>query len=157
MIKKLLIILGVLLILAAGSLYEILLAPNTFDGDRFITVSKGESFRSVIDSLEKAGVIRNRILFDLAGRIEKLTTTMQIGKYRFKSGMSNRDILHDIHTGLTVEMIIVTIPEGLRPQKQAKLFAQKLGVDSARFMELVGDSLFAEQVGVHSGNLIGYL
>jgi UPF0755 protein len=155
--RALLIAVGALLIVSAIFFYEVLLAPNTFTGDRFIIVSRGESFRSVVDSLEKAGVIRSRLLFELAGRTERLTTTIQIGKYRFSSGMSNREILRDIHAGLTVEMITVTIPEGLRPQKQARILSQKLGIDSARFMQLVSDSLFAAQVGVSAGNLIGYL
>jgi UPF0755 protein len=137
--------------------YVILWMPNTFDGDRIVIVSKGENFQQVTDSLQSAGVLRSRLLFDIAGRILGSTTKLQIGKYRFKSGASNLSILDNIQNGRTVETITVTIREGLRATTQAKIFAKELGIDSARFMELVNDSGFAHQLGVPSDNLMGYL
>ncbi|MBI1806298.1 MAG: endolytic transglycosylase MltG [Ignavibacteria bacterium] len=151
------IVFGFLAVVGGIIIYEILWAPNTFDGDRFITVSRGETFKQVIDSLEHAGVIRNRVLFDIAGRLRGLTTTMQIGKYRFKTGMSNSEILRDIHLGTTTELITIHIPEGVRASRQAHIFARSLGIDSARFMYLVNDSSFAHSIGASSNSLTGYL
>lgn len=156
MLKKLLIAAGALcagLLLAA---YAVFWLPNTFEGDRFITVSKGESFRQVLDSLERAGIIRSRTLTDIAGRISAYTTRMQIGRYRFRSGMSNIDVLHDIRYGETAELIRVLIPEGLRPSGQAHILALHLGIDSARFVALVHDSALARTLGAHAPSLIGY-
>jgi len=138
-------------------LYEIFWAANTFEGDRFITVSKGENFQQVSDSLDHAGIIRNKMLADIAGRISGYTTRMQIGKYRFKSGMSNLDILKDIRFGSTVEMIVISLPEGLRPERQDHLLVKYLGIDSIRFITLVHDSSFIHQLGIESTSLIGYL
>lgn len=157
MIRRLLIGLGVLVVLALFAFYEILWAPNSFDGDRFIHVSKGENFPQVIDSLENAGIIRSRLLFDIAGRILESTTKMQIGKYRFKSGMSNHEILEDIRWGRTAEAIAIAIPEGLRATRQARLLARRLGIDSTRFVALVHDSGFARSLGVADTSLMGYL
>ncbi len=148
-----LFLLGIAFILT----YQIFWASNTFEGDRFIIVSKGENFQQVLDSLDHAGIIRSKKLADLAGRISGYTTKMQIGKYRFKSGMSNFDILKDIRFGSTVELIIVSIPEGLRPERQAHLLAKNLGIDSVRFMTLVHDTSFIHQLGIESNSLIGYL
>ena len=60
--------------------YEILWAPNPFDGDRVITVSKGDTFRQIEDTLITSGVVRNRFLFNLAARLLGSTRKMQIGK-----------------------------------------------------------------------------
>jgi UPF0755 protein len=90
-------------------LYIVLLAPNTFQGDRFITVSKGENFTQVVDSLSQVGILRSRATFEIAGRMLDLTTRMQIGKYRFKSGISNKEILEDLRHGRNIELIAVTI------------------------------------------------
>lgn len=152
-----LITIGILLAIGVFILYEILWAPNTFDNDRFIMVSKGENFPQVIDSLQKAGIIRSRILFDVAGRMLDYTTRMQIGKYRFKSGMSNKEILEDIRFGKTIELITLTIPEGIRAARQARMFARHLGIDSSRFMALVHDEAFAKQLNVPATSLEGYL
>ena len=146
-------------ILALGLflLYEILWAPNTFEGDRFIIVSKGESFQDVLDSLEKVEVVRSRTFISLAGRMLELTTKMQIGKYRFKSGMSNKEILEDLRYGNTIEAITVTLPEGYRASRQAQILKRQLGIDSVRYMQVVTDSVFCRSVGVNAPTLEGYL
>src|SRR5690349_4964069 len=157
MLKRLLIALGVVILGAGLAAYAVFYLPNSFDGDRLITVSKGESFRQVLDSLEHAGILRSRTLIDAAGRLSGYTTRMQIGRYRFRSGMSNLDILRDIRYGETAELIRVTIYEGLRPAAQAHLLALHLGIDSSRFMALVGDSVLAHRLGADAPSLIGYL
>jgi len=149
-----------LLIVVGGILlflYVIFWAPNTFDGDRIVIVSKGENFQQVTDSLQRAGVIRSRLLFDIAGRLLGSTTKLQIGKYRFKSGASNLDILDNIRYGKTVELITVVIPEGLRATTQAKIFARELGIDSSRFMSLVNDENFTHSLSIEGSSLMGYL
>ena len=154
---RLLQILVVILALGFFILYEILWAPNNFEGDRFIIVSKGETFQSVMDSLQNAGVIRNRTLFSVAGRMLELTTKMQINKYRFRSGMSNKEILEDLRYGKTIEAITVTLPEGLRAVRQARVLAHQLGIDSTRFLKFVTDSTFCRSMGVDAPTLEGYL
>jgi len=146
-------ILGGVLLIA----FIIFWMPNTFDGDRFIKISKGENFRQVTDSLEKAGILRSRLTFEVAGRLLGSTRKMQIGKYRFKSGTSNQSIIDNIQYGRTIETITVTIPEGLRATSQARMFAKNLGIDSAKFIEYVNDPEFAESLGVQSSSLLGYL
>ena len=81
------------LFILAGLLivYFVFFVPNTFEGNRFITVSKGENFTQVVDSLAQAGIIRSRATFEIAGRALNLTTRMQIGKYRFRSGVSRSE------------------------------------------------------------------
>ena len=138
-------------------IYETFLSPNYFEGDRFIIVSRGETFENVTDSLISAGIITNRFYFKAAGRILGWTTKMQIGKYRFKSGVSNFEILDIMHGGKTIETITVTIPEGYRTTTIAKICEEKVGVDSARFMSFVNDSSFARKLEVEAGNLNGYL
>ena len=145
------------IVLAFLTVYQVFWAPNTFESDRFITVSKGESFAHVTISLEQDGIIRNRLLFDIAGRMLKFTTTMQIGKYRFTSGMSNKEILEDLHYGKTIEFIVVNIPEGLRATKHARIFARTLGIDSARYVSLVFDSSFTRGLNIPARSLEGYL
>jgi len=146
-----------ILVLGVFILYEILWGSNGFEGDRFIIVSKGETFQGVMDSLQNAGVIRSRMLFSVAGRMLDLTTRMQIGKYRFRSGMSNKDILEDLRYGKTIEPITVALPEGFRAARQARILAHQLGIDSTRFLKLVADPAFCRSVGVDAPTLEGYL
>ena len=155
--KWLVRILAAVLGLGLIAAYEILWAPNSFEGDRSLTVSRGENFQQVLDSLENGGIIRSRALIDAAGRILGLTTKMQIGKYRFTSGMSNREMLEDLRSGRTIEPITVMLPEGVKAARQAKILARTIGIDSVRYMTLVYDSNFAHGLGVQANSLEGYL
>lgn len=155
--RKYRIALFIAIVLLSLFVYELFFSPNYFEGDRSIIVSHGETFEDVIDSLISAGVISNRFYIKTAGKILGWTTLMQVGKYRFKSGISNYQILDNLHRGKTIETIMVTIPEGYRTTTIAKIFAQKLGIDSSRFMKFINDSIFARKLGVEAGNLSGYL
>ena len=138
-------------------LYQILWAPNKFDGDRVVAISKGISFARVADSLEVAGVIRNRKLFDLAGEVLGMTRQMHIGKYLFHSGMSNREILADLSTGKSAFLVPVIIREGLRVRTHARIFARDVGIDSARFAQLAFNPGFVRSLGIEANSLEGYL
>ena len=155
--RTLLVGLGVLIAAFALFVYEVLWAPNTFEGDRFVIVSKGDSYAKVVTAIEEAGIIRSRLLFEIAGRALDLTTKMQIGKYRFRSGMSNKEVLEDLRYGKTVELITVTIPEGLTATRHARIFARSLGIDSARYISLVNDTHFVSGLNIPTRNLEGYL
>lgn len=152
----------VFVVLAVGFLllYQILWAPNKFDGDRIVIVSKGLNFKQVTDSLATAGVIRNRTLFELAGELLGLTKGIHIGKYLFHSGVSNKEILGDLRSGKSALLITVLIREGLKAATQARVFAKELGIDSARFAQLAHDSEFIQSLGVEvppMGGLEGFL
>lgn len=149
--------LGVAALLGLGGLHAILWAPNAFEGDRIITVSKGDTFRAIEDTLVTSGVIRNRLLFNLAARILGSTRKMQIGRYRFRSGMSNSRILEDLEFGKSVELVTITIPEGTGARRVAAIYGRNLGLDTSLFMGLVRDSGFARFCGVEAPSLEGYL
>jgi UPF0755 protein len=147
----------VLLALAMLALFEILWAPNKFEGTRVVTVSKGLTFTQVMDSLESAGVIRSRLLFNAAGRMLGLTTRMQIGRYRFAGGMSNKAILEDLRTGASIELITVTFPEGMRTSRYAAILAKEIGIDSSRFARLADDIDLAQHLGLPARSASGFL
>ncbi len=149
--------LGVVLVLGLGALYVTLWAPNGFDGDRIITVSKGDTFRQIEDTLVTSGVVRNRLLFNVAARILGSTRRMQIGRYRFRSGMSNSRILEDLEFGKSVELVTLVVPEGMRARRVAALYRRNLGLDTALFMGLVRDTAFIRKIGIDAPTLEGYL
>ncbi len=139
--------------------YYVLWFPN-YSGDHkgtIVTISRGATFRSVVDSLVSAGVIRNRWTFNLAGRMLRYTTSIKIGKYLFTPGQSNLDILQDIQTGKSRVIILVTLPEGWRMEQIARRYAHELGIDSAKFMTLCRDENFVHANGFDAPTLEGYL
>jgi UPF0755 protein len=131
--------------------------PNDFSGEKFIIVSRGERFPEILDSLDQKGIILSRFFFKLAARYKDNATRVQVGKYRFRSGVTNQEILDDLKHGFSVEWIAVTIPEGFTITQDARRFHKWLGIDSSRFVELARDSAFVRQLGVNALTLEGYL
>ena len=115
-------------------LYGIFWKPNNFEEpSKKITVSKGETFSILADSLLNNGIISNKRTFTIAGRILGVTHAMRVGKYVFRSGLSNLEILNDIETGRSSVAIKVTIVEGERATQIASQLTRELGIDSSRF------------------------
>ena len=57
---------------------EVFFGGNNFEGveQKTFTVYRGQSFVSIVDSLEVQGLIRNRVFFDVVGRVLGGTTKM---------------------------------------------------------------------------------
>lgn len=124
---------------------------------KVVAIPRGDSFRAVTDSLERNGIIRSRLAFEIAGRILGYTKSVKVGKYLFHSGLSNSDILSDINEGKSRLIISVTIPEGWRMDMIAKRFAKDLGVDAGKILAICKDSAFAVSKGIRVPSLEGYL
>lgn len=159
--KKIKYFLGFLLvcifILLIGIYYFAFRAELGFEGDKIFKVSKGMNFSQIAESLKVNGVIKNIFLFKLAGRIMNVDREIKVGKYLFHGKMSNLDIIKCLKTGESAMKIDVTIPEGLTARIQAKIFARELGIDSAKFMQLVFDKNFIQEQGIEASSLEGYL
>lgn len=133
--------------------------PNWFSSPstRTITVSRGASFNTVVDSLAAEGIVGSRLGLRLAGRILGWTKEMMVGRYVFESGVSNFGILRDLRDGASRKLIPVAIPEGLRVRTIARRLSAELGVDSAKIAELCSNRETAEAFGLPGETLEGYL
>lgn len=153
------VVLVVLVTAAGGILYAIFYGPNEFPGtgERIFTVWKGQSFGSIVDSLESHQLIRDRALFIFVARVYGGTNKVKVGKYHFESGVSNSTLYLSLREGWGNDPITVSIPEGLRSRTIARIYARQLGTDSLRFMTLVRDSNFTRLLGVDESSLEGYL
>jgi UPF0755 protein len=139
--------------------YLVFWASNTssLSSVRTVTIPRGSSFKTVLDSLESSGVIRVRWTLDLAGRILGLTKSMKVGKYLFPRGLSNVAILHDLDEGKSRILISLTVPEGWRMERIALRCSQVLGIDAQRFISLCDKSSFRKELGIDASFIEGYL
>ena len=150
---------AVLAIIGGVVLYNVFLGRNEFAGqnDKTFLVSRGQTFASIVDSLEAQGIIRNRELFVFVAKTMGGTNRIQIGKYSFGSGISNMDLFYNLREGKYLTLISITIPEGYRARAQARIFARSIGIDSTRYVQLVHDQAFIHSLGIDARSLEGYL
>ncbi len=153
------VILLVVLLVVGLVGYNIFLGANTFanEPEKVFLVWRGQTFPTIVDSLEQRGIIRDRQMFVLVAKIVGGTQHLQVGRYRWQSGISNYDIFLSIRDGKDNEPVLVSIPEGLRAKQQARILERKIGIDSARYVSLVHDSAFIASLGIDAPSLDGYL
>jgi UPF0755 protein len=149
----------VFLFLVGSLVYRTFWSPNSFGERRevYFTVSRGETFRSIVDSLDASGLIENKFLFGLAGRALGWTKELKVGRYVLEDGSSNYDILQALHSGRSTVSILVTIPEGSTTRQIARMLSRQVGIDSAVFLHAVNDTAFIHTLGLEGPSLEGYL
>ena len=76
-----------------------------------INISKGSSLNQIAYLLEKKGIIKDARLFILYSRINKLSSNLKAGEYRFENQVSFSSIAQKITLGDVIKRTI-TIPEG---------------------------------------------
>lgn len=121
-----------------------------------LKIPKGSTFQQIADSLRHKGVIRHKKLFQLLGVLSGKDQRIHSGLYQIPPHYSPWQVLNYLSSGNNVA-IRVTIPEGAPASQVAQILQSTIQIDSARFMNLVNDSSFAESLGTAASSLEGYL
>jgi len=87
----------------------------------FFQVDKGQPVSSIAVSLEKRGLVGNRIVFRLAYRLFYGRQSLKAGEYAFPGPVTMKDILDALTKGKTY-LHPVTIPEGLTGEEIGREF-----------------------------------
>lgn len=123
---------------------------------RTVLIPRGASLQAIADSLATHGLLKQTNLFLFLGKLTGKDRRIKSGLVEVPVGLPPYALLNYLARARP-HLIKVTIPEGVRSEQVAAILARKVGVDSARFMQLVRDSLFARALGVQADNLEGYL
>lgn len=127
------------------------------NADVTIRITRGDNLRSIAKVLEDSGVIYNKSIFELTGRVFGYQNRIIAGEYKFKNGLTNFDVLKEITDVERNRSITITIPEGMNTRQMGRLLQRLYGLDSARFVnETFNDSLVS-LLGIKADNLEGFL
>jgi UPF0755 protein len=122
-----------------------------------IPISRGETFAQAVDALAAAGLIGHPALFKLGGKVFGYAGKIKVGKYSFTSGVSNREILYAISTATSTANPAVTVFEGLRGTHIARILKREVGIDSAKFAQLLNDTSLIHLDHHGASSLEGFL
>lgn len=160
--SKKLLLLGVLLALATGAVFGLWLwrdwhSPYQGYGKSLVfEVPKGRGAGHVMDALADQGVVRSRLSLKLAFSATGRAKTIKAGKYLFDKPLTPLQVLERLRKG-EVMLTKVTLPEGLRLDEAASLFAsQGLGERSA-FLRAFRDASALRDLDPAARDLEGYL
>lgn len=139
----------------AAAIWYAVWAPHTFPSPKTVVITKGKSFAAVAEILGDSGVISSPTIFRVVGKVFNIQT-VRSGTYSIASGISTIDLLRDLQTGRTAVSFFVTIPEGFRARQIARTLRREVGIDSAKFMELLTHP-DAFGLPAHMASVEGYL
>ena len=139
---------------SAGSFTETDAITLNEDGSFLIDVRRGETSRSVGLRLERAGLIKNRLIWDLICRFN--SEHIKTGVYKLELPASAAAIHQLLVSGREI-LYKVTIPEGVTIRKAAAIF-EEAGICSAEsFIESTRNKQLIAQYGIPNESMEGYL
>ena len=151
---------ALLLLIAAGLFVaaDLLLPAGPFPPRerRVILVQRGETLRGVARELQRVGVLRGTLGFEVLARLMRLDHRIKAGQYSFRLGITVPALLRAFARGMS-GLNLITIPEGLTTSEISLLLSNRLGVPIAEFDSLAHDRVFLDSLGVRSPSIEGYL
>ncbi len=110
-----------------------------------IVIKPGDSFRTVVDRIADKSIVESGAVLYWAGRLRGVDTKLTPGKYAFIGENSPHTVLRKLMKAEFVR-IRVTVPEGEPIWRVASIVADRMELDSARFVSLSEDSSFLAEL-----------
>jgi len=111
--------------LAAGALWRDWHTPyKGYEDGLILEIPRGRGAGLILDELANRGVVRSRFSLKLAYTATGRLSTMKAGKYLFDRPLTPLEVLAKLRKG-EVLLTRVTLPEGLRLDEAAALFAEE--------------------------------
>ncbi|MGH7740492.1 MAG: endolytic transglycosylase MltG [Candidatus Eiseniibacteriota bacterium] len=121
-----------------------------------VLVRRGETLREVGTELERVGVLRGTLGFQILARLMHLDRSIKAGQYSLRLGITVPALLHAFARGMS-GLSLITIPEGLTTAEISVLLSNRLGVPIADFDSLAHHRDFLDSLGVAAPSIEGYL
>ena len=159
--KRMVIIIGILLVLviaASSVLYYLLLQP--FPPDQYlpiiIDIPQGSSLPAISRILYEEGIIRWEWSLRLWYRLKPDSPQLRYGRYRFDRPLSLPQVIEKLGRG-QVELLKVTVREGLTRQEIAQNLADALSFTAEEFLAASEDTRQIQDIDPSAPDLEGYL
>ena len=150
------LLLGLVAVLAVAADLFFPAGPFPPHVKRAILVERGQTLGQVAGELQRVGLLRGTLGFQVLARLMGLDRRIKAGQYEFALGSTVPAMLRALAQGMG-GLNLVTIPEGLTVIEVGVLLSRHLGVPIAAFDSLGHDRAFCDSLGVDAPTLEGYL
>jgi UPF0755 protein len=122
-----------------------------------VTIPHGTSIANIGHILAQAGLIHDDIRFPFCAKITGYSKKFHAGEFRLATGRNPAEVMKLLSEAQPVQHP-VTIPEGLRAEDIARIYAEGGWCDYSEFLHLIHDPDFIKSLGVGTvAGLEGYL
>lgn len=106
------------------------------NGTISFVVNDGDTSTEIANKLEKAGLIRNALIFRLLARYRKLDGNLKQGTYSLSPSMNMDQIINALEGAPINQDITVLVPPGLRVTQYPKYFTTLPNFNADNFMKI---------------------
>jgi UPF0755 protein len=155
-VKKFIIALVVVIIIALGLTgafyYFRYFGPNVTDKQEYLYIHTGATYQDVYKTIKDEQIVKDTSSFNWAAENMNYTNRVKAGRYRLKSGMSNRRLINMLASG-SQEPITLSFHNLRLKEEFAGFVSKKIEPDSAKIIALLDSSKFVEQYGFTTDNV----
>jgi UPF0755 protein len=155
-LKKFIIALVIIIILALGFTgffyYLRYFGPNVTDKQEYLYIRTGATFNDVYKTIKDKQIVKDTTTFNWAAQNMNYVNRVKPGKYRLKSGMSNRRLINMLASG-TQEPITLSFHNLRLKEDFAGFVSKKIEPDSSAIINLLDSSKFVEKYGFTTDNV----
>jgi UPF0755 protein len=154
--KKFIIALVIIIIISLGLTclfyYFRYFGPNVTDKQEYLYIHTGATYNDVYKIIKDQGIVKDTTTFNWAAENMKYKSRVKPGKYRLKSGMSNRRLINMLASGAQ-EPITLSFHNLRLKEEFAGFVAKKIEPDSAAILSLLDSSKYVAQYGFTTDNV----
>ena len=137
--------------------YTVTPGPDHTAESIVVVIPKGSSVEKIGNILGEAGIIYDDIRFKILTKYMGVATKLRAGEFLLQTKQKPGTIITTLVEAVPIQHS-VTIPEGLRIEEIASIFAADGWCDAEEFVRLSADRLFLESLGLGEMDTIeGYL
>ncbi len=151
-----------LLIILIGLFASIYIAYNNIykhnlivkDGGKlYFYIKTGSNFNDVLKSLKQEKIIRNEMIFEWLAKQKNYTNKVKPGRYAFKEGMSNNDIINLLRSGEQAP-VELTFNNIRTKNELVRKICSQLEADSTELFEIITNDNVLDSLGFDSENIL---
>ncbi|WP_316803297.1 endolytic transglycosylase MltG [Pedobacter nototheniae] len=154
--KKIAIVVAVVAILIAGyfalNLYKIYFAPNVTESQKYLYIKTGSDYSNLLDELDKKNILKNLPSFKQAAGKMNLAENLKPGRYRLKTGMTNRALINLIKAG-NQDAVKLKFQNIRKKENFAAYLANNLEPDSLSFISVLDSTPLISKYGFNQDNI----
>lgn len=121
-----------------------------------VYLPRGASFIKIVDILDRAGLVKSKLLFSLLAFSKGIAGHIKAGEYELVSSMSPGEITDKLANG-EIKAYRVTIPEDYTLKQIADLLVADHLVDEKTFLAVITDPVFLASLNIDANSAEGYL
>lgn len=126
--------------------------PNVTDKQEYLFIHTGATYNDVYKTIQDEHIVKDTTTFNWAAHNMNYVNRVKPGKYRLKSGMSNRRLINMLAIGAQ-EPITLSFHNLRLKEEFAGFVSKKIEPDSAAIISLLDSSKFVAQYGFTTDNV----